>query len=144
MPSKKKKSSSSLSSKDGNNGNKDEKGGGGPSSDDRGIQFGTGVAYDDAYGASGGGDGEEYVSELPTAAEEEDAEDKSSLFGSDISLGRNELSPEDMQIYLGKMMKTGVESSVVNHSCHHQALMAPREMFNHLFDLRGPQQPKTP
>jgi hypothetical protein len=39
-------------------------------SDDRGIAFGTGVAYDDAYGATTGGD-DEYVSELPTMEEEE-------------------------------------------------------------------------
>lgn len=35
--------------------------------DDRGVAFGTGVAYDDAYGADGG---TEYVSELPTMDEE--------------------------------------------------------------------------
>ena len=36
--------------------------------DDRGIRFGTGVAYEDAYAAGGSA---EYVSELPTADEEQ-------------------------------------------------------------------------
>mmetsp|Transcript_17744 Transcript_17744/g.33675 ORF Transcript_17744/g.33675 Transcript_17744/m.33675 type:complete len:1041 (+) Transcript_17744:82-3204(+) len=38
--------------------------------DPRGIQFGTAVVYDDGVYGSGGGGSEEYVSELPTAAEE--------------------------------------------------------------------------
>ena len=39
--------------------------------DDRGIQFGTSVGYDDAYAAGGGGDDHDaYVSELPTGEEE--------------------------------------------------------------------------
>jgi splicing factor 3B subunit 1 len=36
--------------------------------DDRGVKLGTGVGYDDVYG--GGGDDNEYVSELPTLDEE--------------------------------------------------------------------------
>ena len=42
------------------------------SSDDdkNGIQFGTGVAYDDAYGAESNGGGGDYVSSLPTLDEE--------------------------------------------------------------------------
>ena len=39
--------------------------------DDRGIKFGTGIAYEDVYGADHGE--EEYVSELPTPDEEHDA-----------------------------------------------------------------------
>ena len=40
--------------------------------DPRGIQFGTAVVYDDVY-TGGGAALEEYVAELPTAAEEEEA-----------------------------------------------------------------------
>ena len=36
--------------------------------DDRGVKLGTGVGYDDVY--AGGGDDDEYVSELPTMEEE--------------------------------------------------------------------------
>ena len=44
--------------------------------DPRGIQFGTAVVYDDhgIYGGGGNGDADAYVTELPTAAEEEAAE----------------------------------------------------------------------
>uniref|UniRef100_A0A7S2Y501 Splicing factor 3B subunit 1 domain-containing protein n=1 Tax=Entomoneis paludosa TaxID=265537 RepID=A0A7S2Y501_9STRA len=43
--------------------------GGGNNGDDRGVQFGTTVSYDDVYGASG--DGGEFVTELPTGEEEQ-------------------------------------------------------------------------
>lgn len=42
--------------------------------DPRGIQFGTAVVYDDGvYAGGGAGSNEEYVSELPTMEEEEEA-----------------------------------------------------------------------
>lgn len=46
-----------------------------PDKDDRGIRFGTGIAYDDVAFAAGG-DEPEYVHELPTEAEEEDDVDE--------------------------------------------------------------------
>lgn len=45
-----------------------------PKEDDRGIRFGSGVGYDDGYGATEGDD--DYISELPTAEEEAGEDDE--------------------------------------------------------------------
>ncbi|KAL7580087.1 hypothetical protein ACA910_012851 [Epithemia clementina (nom. ined.)] len=64
--------------------------------DDRGIQFGTAVAYDDAYAL--GGDNDAYVSELPTGEEEglyQDDNIRAREQGEELDEGRPSQSKEN-------------------------------------------------
>ncbi len=65
------KQRNNLKSNSNSTNNNDNDNNGGDNNKKNGIQFGTGVAYDDAYGArNGDGDGGEYVTSLPTLDEE--------------------------------------------------------------------------
>jgi hypothetical protein len=75
-----------------------------------GVRFGTGIAYDDAYAGTGGGDDDDYVNSLPTVDEER------KLMGDDDDVRTRERAELDDAGRVGGGMQPSTMASTTGRS----------------------------